>query len=103
MRTAGWVTLGSGIAAAAGAGTLWYAASERDQRIRDDVSSGRGPASADRSARDNLSVGAVVLSGVSVVALGTGLGLLLLAPSSESEQAVQVRVTAGGLMLSGAY
>lgn len=103
MRTAGWVTIGTGVAAAAGAGTLSYLASERNQQIRDDANAGRTPDSADRSARDRLSIGAVVLSGVSVVAVGTGIGLLVLAPSNVSEQAFQVRVTAGGLMLSGAY
>lgn len=94
--------MGGGLVALGGGGAMAYLAREKYEAYRQDGRERLPPDRSKKDAMNNYAIGSVVLTGVGLAALGTGIGLVLLAPA-DHQASTQVSVGPGQVFLSGTF
>lgn len=109
MCTFGWIAIGGGALALAGAGTFFYLAERKHAGIGDDARAGRTPDHADRELVDSYTVGGFMLMATGIAAAGAGATLLVLDNGGQSssrgtqDAGVRVAIDPRGVVLTGTF
>jgi membrane protein YqaA with SNARE-associated domain len=102
-RTAGWITIGSGVLSLGGAGLCFALGKREDDRVREDRRAGRMTDPDDLNSSESYAVAGLALGAVGLIAVGTGVTLVLLNPKTEPARQVTVAVTPRQMLLTGRF
>lgn len=102
MRTAGWISIGAGLASLAVGATCFVIADNDDREVKSKFLAGQTPTSSELHADGHWSVAGVAVSAVGLLAVGTGITLVLLAPK-HGAPSVDIAIAPRAALLSAHF